>query len=468
VIIKYVKPTSDVKNNKALQNTDQVKGEKISDVDIYKLDLKNRSAEIMSVESYTTIYEIWDKRNNKVMTITKDGVELDKKDEWPIDINGFPVKELVFNGTPDEYYAVPHVKYIEPQVKELNKLRSRQMKHNAKNQRKYTFDKNKVDEVDLKDLKNGEDLVLVPCDGDPTNAVAAVQDAPLSGDQHIMQADCKNDIQVILGINDNNFGSGQQAAQSATEAGIVEANKKLRTDEYGDVVQDFVMEGVRVMAQIIGQTYENDLVQRITGSGLTWEKVIDSKLIEGEFDFKMEAGAALPMTDDRRREQLINVIKLFSAPMFATLIDWPVVLRKVFKTFRLTDLEDVVKGDESQAEALSHADKENQLMFMGREVHANAFEAHIVHLKKHAMFAQTNPAGTFSEMTSAILGMHIQEHVSFMTQGGVDMMRGGSPLGGSAPNPATPAQGAPQVNEPMNSPGNDALMSAAMGAESGQ
>jgi hypothetical protein len=435
IAIKYIRPLDDVKNNSNYKNAKDVTGEYINMRDFYSSTNRTGSYDEKSQELFATIYEIWDRRKQKVITISKNGVELSNKD-WPYLMDGFPVERLSFIDIPDEYYPVSGVSYLEPQNLELNKYRTRQIRHNERFNRKYIYSEDQVDKAEANKLQRGDDGIIVKARGSALTAITPISDAPLSSDNRFFQEDIKQDMRIMSGFDDLQLGAGVRGAQTATEANISEQNKKLRIDEEADVVQDFVNSICRKMVQLMLQFYDMKRVVEITGEdGIKWTPIVDKELIQGEYDVRIEVGSTLPFTDDVRRQQLTNLVNLLGAPVFAKYINVPGILTQVLRAYpNIKNPEQFIKVEESNREALLHASNENELLFMGRPINASPDEAHAVHLKEHADFLKAQPVGTLDDNALNNFTRHIIEHKQFLTQGFVDEQRQGSPIGGSAPS----------------------------------
>lgn len=467
--IKYLKPLDDVKNSKDYENASKVTGEKIDKTDFYSKK-RTKSSEL-SQELFATLYEVWDKRNNRVITISGNGIKLKEK-KWPYYMDGFPVERLSFNDIPDEYFPISEVKYLEPQNLELNRYRTRQLKHNLRFNRKYIYDKSSIDPSEVKKLERGDDGIIVGANKDPSTAVLPISDAPLSSDNRYFQEDIRQDMRIMSGFDDLQLGAGVRSAQTATEASIAEQAKRLRVDVDADVVQDFVSSIARKIVQLILQLYDKKMVLNITGmSDISWTPIVDKKTIQGEYDVKVESGSSLPLTEEIRRRTMIDLLNLLGAPIFAKELKIPGLLRSVLKTYSniIKNPEEIMAGEQTNREAEIAASTENQLLFMGRDVNAMPEQAHTVHIKRHVAFMDSQPAGTFDDMVSQNFWSHIQEHLAFIQQTNLQETRGGSPMGGSMPDQsAGPTGVVPNMEQgPMQNPEDVSPLNQAMSVESG-
>jgi|ETNvirnome_2_300_1030623.scaffolds.fasta_scaffold00134_21 uncharacterized protein (DUF1330 family) len=442
IAIKYLFPVDDVKNNSSYKNVSQVKGSKINVSDFFTLDKPSKQQE--SQEDFVLVYEIWDKRNQEVILITDAGIELQSR-PWPFMMDGFPVVDMKFNEVPDEYYPVPDVKYIEAQTLELNRYRTKQMEHVRRFGRKYAVNDGLVNPEELSKLARGEDGVILKFPDNAGTAVSAISDAPMPSDNRFYQEDIKQDMRVISGFDEQQFGALSRGATTATESSIVEANKKLRIDEKADIVVDFIKDIFRKVNQLVNQLYTPDQIIAITGDNNTkWEPTDEEDEIKGEYDVKIEAGSTLPLTEEIREQKAITAIQILSSPLFAQHLNIPGILSEFMKTQKwIKNPDDWVNIEQNEAEAASHASKENQLMALGRPVQATPDENHLVHMKGHMQFLDALKGGELDEIdptgtASQLFLQHLAEHEAMLAQAGVDIQSGGSPVGGSQPSPGSP------------------------------
>ncbi|KKL28886.1 hypothetical protein LCGC14_2370670, partial [marine sediment metagenome] len=171
-------------------------------------------------EEFVDIWEIYDLDNNETLTLAEDAEDLlIKPRPTAPGVEGHPYSILRFTLRDKSPYPIPPVSpAIDPQ-KEISLSRSRWMTHRKRFNRKYIAVINQFDDIEteIEKLEVGGDGTVILARS--TDAVKAIQDAPLDQQGIIELQALDNDIVEALGTPGN--ARGVANADSATEASIL-------------------------------------------------------------------------------------------------------------------------------------------------------------------------------------------------------------------------------------------------------
>ena len=147
------------------------------------------------------VWNIWDKQEEKVISVVEGHDKAIGNVEWPIDYDGgFPTEVLYFNENPSEPTPISDVEiYIDTQ-KELNRLRSLQLDHVRRiSQRKYEVEKDTLNADQKQHLTHGGDGTIVEVDR--VGKIVPIPDATISQDIWIVARDLKASSREESGVS---------------------------------------------------------------------------------------------------------------------------------------------------------------------------------------------------------------------------------------------------------------------------
>ena len=312
---RLVLPLEDVKNNPRYKNTKELKGS----TDVMKLltDYNSQSISLAPTDcEYVVLYEIWDAKTNLIRTLADEyekPLEV-KENEYTFLDSRHPYTMLRFNEVPDEFYPMSDVEAWEPQIHELNKIRTQQSVHRKRYNRKYIAKTGAFEDDDLDDLKSGDDGTIVFTNEENlNNAIQPIADASLQNEVYTTEQRIKDDITEISGITGYQRGTTSQGAKTATEASIVESQSRSRVDERLDVVNTFVVRIIRNLAMISQNFMTQEQVYPILGDDQTpnWMQVGPDQ-IQGEFMYDIVYGSSLPINKEVDRQQFLQLYEMIA------------------------------------------------------------------------------------------------------------------------------------------------------------
>lgn len=319
---QIIMPLQDVKDNPRFKNTKDLKPSSGVRELLTNSPITANSADGTD-EEYVILYEVWDRRENCIHVLAKDHEkELDyKENEYDMLDSTLPYTMLRFNETPDKIYPQSDIEPIEPQLRELNKIRTQMSNHRKRFNRRYLYKEGAFTDESIAKLESGEDGTMAPVEGEENidAAFKPVQDAPLSNDVYQGEIRVKDDITNISGITDYQRGSIAQGAKTATEASIVEGQSRNRTEERLDCVNTFALRIIRNLAMMSQKFLEVEDVIPILGEeqAVTGWMKLDRDTIQGEFLYEIVYGSTVPISKEVERNQFLQLYGLTNQdPMF--------------------------------------------------------------------------------------------------------------------------------------------------------
>lgn len=263
---------------------------------------------------YCILYEIWCGESEQVYTFCeghKKALETKDSEYTMLDSRYHPYVMLRFNETPDEFYPMSDIEPAEPQLLELNETRSQMVNHRKRYNRRYITKPGALDPQAKADLKVGADGTIVeltptyaedPIDG----IIYPVQDANLPPEVYQVETRVKDDIYTILGTSDY-ASRASGGARTATEASIISSQTQNRVQERIDLIESFVNQIVRNIAQISQKYLDAQQLEPILGEdAIFWVQLHSRKEIQGEYSFSIVYGSSTPINKDVDRSQFMQ------------------------------------------------------------------------------------------------------------------------------------------------------------------
>lgn len=309
---------------------------------------------------FVVLYEVWEKTRREVMVFAEGNFEHGpaRVRSWPFTgMPGFPFSIYAPLEIPETFESMTELDPIINQVEEMDHFRTMQARHLARFKRFYeiTTDTIDHDELDKLRLREDGDFVISNAD-DGRRSIHAVEDAPMPIDSFRFVGDIRNDIDLVSGVSELRRGGGTQS-KTATEASIVDQVQQARGVFDRQIVDDFVLNMVEKKFAIEQQWLPEDLAIEILGpAGRDWVSPVETRMIEGQFDFELIPGSTQPPNNALLRAEVIQLVQLISTnPVFADSIDFSEVLRMVLETFpevlRGGRIEKILKAPEATNQA---------------------------------------------------------------------------------------------------------------------
>lgn len=297
-----------------------------------------KKSEDTDEEEFVDIWEIYDLKKNETLTMAEDADDLLIKPR-PVapGIEGHPFSILRFTLRDKSPYPIPPISpAIDPQ-KEVSQSRSTWMTHFKRFNRKYIMDVTAFEDPDTEadKLEVGGDGTIIRARS--TEAVKAIQDAPMDQQAMLQIQAFDNDIVEALGSPGN--ARGVANADSATEASILDNRLEIREGDRLSMVVDWITDWAKKTDQLVQFHIEGDEAVKITGpQGEFWQliKETDYSEIEGEFEYSVNVGASKPRLPDIERAQLMAFFNQVIIP-FPQILTLPGTMKRMAELFHMED-----------------------------------------------------------------------------------------------------------------------------------
>lgn len=256
-----------------------------------------------------TLYEIWDKKYNQVLTFVEGVVEPIRVIDNPyLYLKGeFPYSKFDFIYVPNQYYGCGIPRFIEAQQFELNRHRTFAFNHRRKHSARLYEVSQDVDPDEAEKLPEAEDgtYIIVPNIG----SISPIAEAPLPRDYSLFEAIIKADIDNMTG---NDALVRGQPLQSRATLGEVQTRSNILSlklnDRVAEVDKLFLKVG-KQLASHIGANYNKSLIVRLTGlQGEFWVEVNNEDL-KDETDVSMTTVSAPRRNPEVQQQQRIQMFQ---------------------------------------------------------------------------------------------------------------------------------------------------------------
>lgn len=319
VAMRVFRPLDDIKADPKYKNTDKLVGsftqkrttaEGQQYADNFEQQLLDRE--------WVELWQVRDAKTGEILAFTMDHNDFLRKEEDVLQIEGIPVETLTFNPDPDYIYGIPDTRIIEPQMLELNEIRTQAMKHRRVDIIKALVRKGVIKSTEIDKLLNEEvkAMVEIESDGPLSESVMMLQpgNSGILNDLASAGEIVRSDVRESIGFSRSSQGEYQGKTHiSAKETDVVNWAKEIRLDERRDMVADLLSNVVRKFNQIIFANWKGPQVRSIVGpDGMKWWLQFTGAEIKGEYNVKVDPSNALPEDKRTKRQDAVEMAKAWS------------------------------------------------------------------------------------------------------------------------------------------------------------
>jgi len=320
-----------------------------------------KSANFKSDLNFSTLWEIWDSREQKIRLVAE-GYEkyLKKPTNWPDYVDEFPFDNLWFNAIVDESFHMPDIKPWEPQILEKIKVLAMILNHMKRWNRQLIVRKGAIDVQDMDKFEKGIDgsivEVNVASSESINNVMTAATYAPLPPE--IWTLLNKLD-EIAANVNGqpafDRGGSTITKTRTLGELEFMKGGSKSRTDRKINRLETYMGNIARKLIAIMKANFDLEETVYITGS--TPQEIIEAfqdkfdpntgsisftkEDITGEYDVAVRAGSTLPLDRETRLQILSQVlqqsVQLAQLPGIPPFIQ--VVIQEILRDYDIKALE---------------------------------------------------------------------------------------------------------------------------------
>ena len=313
--LRVFRPLQDLKADKKYTNTSDLNGtvnkRRTMPEGGVIIDITDQLSQADDDTKWVELWEIHDVKTGavKALTMDSDSWLRDEPDDLQVE-GGLPIDIVTFNPDPDYIYGVPDARIIEPQLLELNDIRTQAMKHRRINIIKALVREGALSDEEMQKLKSEDVQAFVIVKDDTMNIAGAV--VPLNpGVSGILQdliaqgEVAQGDIRETVGFSRVAQGQYQGKTHvSAAETNNVFKSLNIRLDERRDQIADLIESIVRNANKRIFKYWNQERVSKIMGpDGAQWWIKYTGTQLKDEYDLDVIAEEGTPM-DKQTKLQL--------------------------------------------------------------------------------------------------------------------------------------------------------------------
>ena len=374
------------------------------------------------------LFEIWDREKQRLVTIAVGHDQALRDDPWPHPgLEDFPIKALILNPLPKEYYGLSYVELMEDHQYEINMTRSYMLEHVKRSVKTLITREGFFTPEQMVKFEAG--LVWAICEAQGF-APDAQMEFPAGGalDPNIYSIDrtLMEGVRVITGLADFQMGSTTMT-KSATESNLQGQSLGARVGFKQMYVDDFTGDVIRAFDQIWSPTVTQPEFLKLTGpQGGQWLPYT-AEDARAQVDVTLETGSTrLKGEDPVRLEAQIKLLNILGpmAPMIG--LDLPRLAGDILESSGIRNPERYLPMMQEQIPP----EEENLLIQQGLEIKVHPMDQHQQHLAVHQQGMLTTPP----ERLPILMG-HMQEHEGILAAQGMGGMGGGEGMPGMTGGP---------------------------------
>ncbi len=339
VVLEYQVPLKEVKNNKNF-NQKVLDGFNITSyLDKEWRDDGNGGTRVKETEDMArvTLYHYYDAEHWFVMLKGADDPLMEKENPYTAvfgEDNPLPITIIWGDDDLASPFPISKIDPIKDVVRELSMIRSQQVNHRKRFNRKALYDSNSIDETKIEKLKNPDDgtMIGIALESGKTldGAIYPIPEQPL---QYPFQIEpmVKEDIYVISGTTPTAL-TGKSANPTLGQDELSAKSAQNREEEDQSQVEQFV-EAIYQRLLQLDQTYlQQPVAMQVSGSIDHQWMELTSTDIAGGMTLKVISGSMVRETDEVVRKQAMDVLNLVGMlPIGQPLI--PEIIQKILDTF---------------------------------------------------------------------------------------------------------------------------------------
>jgi hypothetical protein len=353
VAMRVFRPLSDIKSDPKYKNTDKLKGSYTQRRTQPEGGMRDEWADgEFKDHEWVELWQLRDAKTKEIVCFTMDHNEFLRKEEDLIQVDGIPVETLAFNPDPDFIYGIPDARIIEPQLLELNEIRTQAMKHRRVDLLKFLYRRKAVSDDQLAKLLSEDVQAGIAIDSEEPINQAIMQLQPgasaILADLERMGETIRGDVRETVGFSRSSTGEYQGKTHiSAKETEVVNWANQIRVDERRDMVADLLQNVIRRYNQMIFTYWKEPIIRSIIGpdGARYWIKFSPAD-IKAEYTYKIDPTNAIPVDQRTKRQDAQELFAAWSQAEIATSKTGkpvpPELLRYIYSQYDGIDVDKMV------------------------------------------------------------------------------------------------------------------------------
>lgn len=366
---RIMMPRMELLNDERYKTSKEMEGGDLEHDNMSPEDLER----LREVEDWVTVYEFYDLKENYMIAFLAGGTVAVRY----IEHIKCPIVQVPNYRIPNSPYHMGELEQVHSLQNELNKTRSQMITHRRRNVAKWIVREHALTEEGEEALKSSKVNDVIPVRGnDPFDTlIAPVHATPIASDIYAMDAQIRQDINDVTGVNEFLRGSGlQNTSKTATEATIIEGATNIRTRHKLLQIETAARQAgqllLDIMRDVMPLTSTEEMAMFITGreaeklNRVTGQENVraDARLIpnaeifQGRYQVEVERGS----TELRNPQAKANKLKEMSQMMisalpimhqFGILVNVKEIIRMWFEAEGIEDVDALFEVDEDQMQA---------------------------------------------------------------------------------------------------------------------
>jgi hypothetical protein len=264
---------------------------------------------ILPEDNLVILFKVYDKRFKKEYVFADNVPKPLIERPWQYDyLDNFPYQMIPYIPIPNEHYPIGIPKWIEDQQYELNRVRTSRFEHRRRFNRKYIAVTGQIDEEEAEKFIDGEDGTVVF--GKSTGAIAPIDDAKMSSDTDITEANINSDIMELTGMDSLLRGGALPSRTTSGEVSTRASLFRMKLDDRVAAVEESVEE---IASQVLKHIEANFLVEKVVEivgpMGSEW-KTATPEMIRADVDVEVESFSAPKIDEAIERQQWLQLLQL--------------------------------------------------------------------------------------------------------------------------------------------------------------
>jgi len=303
----YVRQLEDVKKDKRLVNTAELKANAITTFDWFRERKLHQKMPGQNYGDFVFLWEIRDLKTGMLMIMQEGYKKFLYKEKDLLQKFGNPYMELTFNYDPLYYWGIPDAKYLEDQQLAINETRTLHMEHRRLAKLRFIYDMNIIDEDEVMKIITEDTGAGIKADGNVDAAVKIFQPY-VPPDFNIDVDAIRRDAREISGLSRNQLGEFEGGRRTATESQIVQMASQIRVSERKDMVADLVVDIIQKYNKYIFSEWKVQQVEDIIGpDGVRYWVNFTYKDIDSNYAFRIDPESGTPTSSEQRKQEAIMV-----------------------------------------------------------------------------------------------------------------------------------------------------------------
>lgn len=276
--------------------------------------------QMQNVRQWVELWQVHDIGTGKVLALTLDDSLKDflRDDVDSMQVEDLPCEVLTFNPDPDIIYGVPDARIIEPQLLELNEIRTQFMKHRRIDIAKILYKKGTLDKNAVNRLLNEDVQAAVEVESESAIRDSVMELGSKAGgifqDLGYAAELARQDVRETIGFSRVQSGEFQGKTHvTKAEVNHVMQRSDIRIDERRDQVADLLTNVIRKFNQTIFKHWTLPVVEDIVGTdGARYWLQFTGPEIANEYNYDINPASSAPQDPQSKKAEALEMARAWS------------------------------------------------------------------------------------------------------------------------------------------------------------